>query len=135
MRLLLDTHAYLWAVGDTAKLGRRTRSLIAERDNDVFVSVVSLWEIVLKSDKLEADIPQLLKSVEPSGFTLLPLAVAHLERQIEMGRLFADPFDRLLVAQAAQERLALVTEDDTILSRPPVDLIECSTGRRVKVRP
>jgi PIN domain nuclease of toxin-antitoxin system len=132
VRLLLDTHGYLWAVGDTKRLGSRTRSMIEDRANDVFVSIVSLWEIVLKADKLKADIPKLLQSIVPSGFVLLPLAISHLQKQVEMGERSADPFDRLLIAQAAHEGLALITADAAILASPPIEAIECGTGRRYR---
>ena len=135
MRLLLDTHVYLWALDNTNRLGARTRALITDRNNDIFVSIVSLWEIVLKSDKLKADVPRVLQAVEPSGFILLPLAIEHLEAQLGRGKVLADPFDALLIAQADHEHLTLATEDEAILSRQPVDLIECSTGRRSKRRP
>jgi PIN domain nuclease of toxin-antitoxin system len=134
VRLLLDTHAYLWALSNTPRLGPRTRGLIADRDNDVFVSVVSLWEIVLKAAKLRADIPTVLQSVEPSGFASLPLGASHLQRLFELGGLFDDPFDRLLVAQADCERLTLVTEDANILDRRFVDAIECRTGRLLRAK-
>lgn len=134
MRLLLDTHAYLWALSGTPRLGPRARALIADRANDVFVSVVSLWEIVLKAAKLRADIPTVLQSVEPSGFASLPLGVRHLERLFELGGLFDDPFDRLLVAQADCEHLTLVTEDATIQDHRFVNLIECRTGRLLRAK-
>lgn len=133
MKLLLDTHAYLWALGGSPRLGARTQTLIADRGNDVFVSAASLWEIVLKATKLKADIPLVLHSVERIGFTVLGLSTSHLQRAFELeGLLRTDPFDRLLVAQADREGLWLVTDAGRILDSRTVDMIECGTGRRLR---
>lgn len=115
-------------------MGSRTRALIADRGNDVFVSIVSLWEIVLKAEQLKANIPAVLDAVESVGFTLLDLSVHHLTRQHELAASFGDPFDPLLIAQADCEGLTFVTADSQILSTATVDLIECGTGKRHRRR-
>jgi PIN domain nuclease of toxin-antitoxin system len=80
MRLLLDTHALLWWLGDEARLGPAARALIADPANDVLVSVVSLWEIVVKQrvGKLKADITAIEGAIQRDGFTRLPITPAHL---------------------------------------------------------
>lgn len=119
MRLLLDTHVLLWALGDPARLGRKNRSLI-ER-SEVRVSVASLWEISIKAalGKLKAEPQDVLEAIEPSGFELLPIEAGHAVEVFSLGALHGDPFDRLLVAQARCERATLLTFDAALLAYGP----------------
>lgn len=119
MRLLLDTHVLLWALGDPARLGRKTRALI-ER-SDVLVSVASLWEISIKATlgKLKANPHEVMDAIVPSGFDVLPIHAEHAVEVFALGTLHGDPFDRLLVAQARAERLELLTFDTTLQAFGP----------------
>lgn len=119
MRLLLDTHVLLWALGDPTKLGRKTRNLI-ER-SETLVSVASLWEISIKAGlgKLKAKPQDVFDAIAPSGFDMLPVQAAHAIEVFSLGTLHGDPFDRLLVAQALSERLDLLTFDATLLGYGP----------------
>jgi PIN domain nuclease of toxin-antitoxin system len=113
--LLLDTPAFLWWLGDDPKLGPEARAHIAKRGNSVYISAAAAWEIAVKraSGKLEA--PGAIEGwVEEEGFVELPIAVAHAVRSAELPRHHGDPFDRLMVAQAQLEDLALVARDDQI---------------------
>ena len=118
MKVLLDTHIALWAVEGSAKLGERARALIADGENDVFVSVVSVWEIAIKhplqrgsandmpiSGSTAADL------FERAGYAVLPVSVAHATAMDTLPRLHGDPFDRMLVAQAITEPMHLLTRD------------------------
>lgn len=120
MRLLLDTHVLLWSLGDPARLGKKNRALI-ER-SEVFVSVASLWEISIKAalGKLKALPQDILDAIEPSGFDLLPVQAEHAVEVFSLGTQHGDPFDRLLVAQAAFERATLLTFDEALLAYGPV---------------
>lgn len=115
MRLLLDTHVLLWALGNPTRLGRKTRSLI-ER-SEVLVSVASLWEISIKAGlgKLKIEPQDVFDAIEPSGFDVLPIQAAHAIEVFSLGAAHGDPFDRLLVAQAMSERITLLTFDETLL--------------------
>ena len=119
MRLLLDTHVLLWALGDPTKLGRKTRNLI-ER-SETLVSVASLWEISIKArlGKLKAKPQDIFDAIAPSGFDVLPVQAAHAIEVFSLGTLHGDLFDRLLVAQALSERLNLLTFDATLLGYGP----------------
>jgi len=118
MKCLIDTHTFIWAISDTDKLSKTTLELIKDVDNDVFVSVVSFWEIALKTsikkffiDGIVADdLPEYarkmdfsilkLKALETCTFANLPLKDNH-----------KDPFDRMIIWQAITENMALISKD------------------------
>ncbi len=112
MRLLLDTHIYLWVVTDDRRLSKAARKLIADAD-DVFVSSASIWEASIKAGlgKLDADVNQLVSAIETSGFSELPVRAVHGAAVRDLPDIHRDPFDRLLIAQAICEPLRLGTAD------------------------
>ena len=111
MRLLLDTHVFLWWGGDSGKLKAEARRRINGAE-EVFVSAASAWEVSIKValGKLRLRIP-FLDAVTESGFSPLPVDFAHAEAVKDLPRLHTDPFDRMLVAQARVEQLQLVSQD------------------------
>jgi len=115
-RYLLDTHlVYWWMTGD-ARLGKVTRSIIAK--SEIIVSTASVWEMVLKNAKGKLPLPQgsIAEQLEVQGFVILPILPRHIEAARSLTCTHADPFDRLLIAQAYDERLALLTRDAAILA-------------------
>ena len=116
MKLLLDTHAFLWWDSNDAHLPDALRSAIASPLNEVFVSAVTVWEIAIKraAGKLIFQHPA-AKSIAVHGFLPLPISVEQAEWAGGLPQLHRDPFDRLLVAQAQLEGLVLVTVDEHIL--------------------
>ncbi len=127
MKLLLDTHAFLWWLSDDARLGHRVRRLIAEPGNDVAVSVVVLWEMVVKQrvGKLRFDLEEVLQAVDRGGFALLDISVAHLRALVGLPAHHRDPFDHLLIAQAITEEAVFVS-DDRHVPRYAVLAMTCS---------
>jgi PIN domain nuclease of toxin-antitoxin system len=116
MKLLLDTHAFLWWDSNDARLPIVLHSAIASPGNEVFVSAVTVWEIAVKRALGKLVFGQvLLKAIEGHGFAALPITVEHAEWAGALAQLHRDPFDRLLVAQAQLEGLVLVTVDEQIL--------------------
>jgi PIN domain nuclease of toxin-antitoxin system len=115
VNLLLDTHAFLWWLADARELGGKAREEIASGGNVIFVSAASAWEIAVKraAGKLEAP-GDIAGWIEQSNFAPLPIEVEHAVASAELPRHHGDPFDRLLVAQARLEDLALVARDDQI---------------------
>lgn len=114
MRLLLDTHLFLWALSEPDRLPSGFRE---ELDSArVFVSAASIWEVAIKASlgKLDADPQDVLAAVEPSGFELLAVTGAHAARVATLPLVHRDPIDRLLVAQALVEPLVLVTRDEAL---------------------
>jgi PIN domain nuclease of toxin-antitoxin system len=112
VRLLLDTHVFLWAVAGSPLLKAATRELIASADA-VHVSAASIWEIAIKArlGKIDADPDALAAAIAPTGFFELPVKAAHAAAVAQLPPLHNDPFDRLLVAQALAEPLRLLTAD------------------------
>ena len=111
MTLLLDTHALLWWLDDT-NLASAARVRIADPDEIVLVSAVTLWEVAIKCavGKLEVDGP-MIGQLTDNGFGPLPISWEHAERAGALPPHHRDPFDRMLVAQAQAESLTLVTRD------------------------
>jgi PIN domain nuclease of toxin-antitoxin system len=113
MRLLLDTHTLLWALGAPARLPHVAAQAIGDAGNEVFVSAASVWEIAIKSalGKVSADIDEVVESFEEAGFDELDVSVAHARRVRRLPAHHRDPFDRMFVAQSLEEGLVLVTRD------------------------
>ena len=113
MRLLLDTHVWLWWLGDDRRLGRRARQALGNPRNEVYVSAVSAWEIAIKIalGKVRVAKADLEVEIEANGFVELAVRTRHALRAGGLGPIHEDPFDRMLVAQAQVEDLAVVTGD------------------------
>ncbi|HYJ20698.1 MAG TPA: type II toxin-antitoxin system VapC family toxin [Solirubrobacterales bacterium] len=112
LKLLLDTHVMLWAISDPGRLSVQARNSIASEENEVFVSVVSPWEIAIKKSRNRIEIPDDLdRGLESSGFKLLPVLLRHTKAIESMPHHHRDPFDRMLVAQAIVDGMILVTAD------------------------
>jgi PIN domain nuclease of toxin-antitoxin system len=114
LRLLLDTHILLWWLAENPKLSMAARARIAEAEI-VFVSAASVWEMAIKvsTGKLRAP-DDLEKQLQRHGFEQLPVSVNHALGVATLPRHHADPFDRMLVAQASLESLTLVTADSQL---------------------
>ncbi len=123
MNLLLDTHTFLWWLADDPKLGKRARQAIADGSALVHVSAATLWEIAIKQalGKLEVESADLAAEIPANGFVELPITGSHALRAGALPRHHDDPFDRMLVAQALDEGLTLVTRD------PALEAYELST--------
>jgi PIN domain nuclease of toxin-antitoxin system len=115
VRLLLDTHVFLWAVSGSRHLTPKIRAVINGADQ-VLVSAASIWEIAIKVrfGKLEADPVAVVEAIDESGFKELPVRAAHAAHVANLPLHLTDPFDRLLVAQAVMEPLRLLTADGTL---------------------
>lgn len=125
--MLVDTHVWLWAVGEPHRLNDHTYDAIENGDNVVHLSAASVWEIAIKYERGKLRLPEPPGSYVPTRLALqhiAPLAISlvHALRVAELPPHHRDPFDRLLVAQAQIERLTLVTADPA-LARYDVDLL------------
>lgn len=116
MRLLLDTHAVLWAVGAPAELPPRVRALLEDGGTEVCVSAASTWEISIKAalGKLELDLEAVLAALRTLEFAELRIGSQHTLRAGALPPFHRDPFDRMLVAQALEEGFTIVTRDPAI---------------------
>jgi PIN domain nuclease of toxin-antitoxin system len=113
MRLLLDTHAWLWWLGDDRRLGRRARQALANPRSEVHVSAASAWEIAIKIavGKLRVQKADLEAEIAANGFLDLPIRTRHALVAGRLAPVHEDPFDRMLVAQAQVEDLVVVSTD------------------------
>ena len=127
-RLLLDTHTWLWWYTGDRRLGRAARTLIRQSD-DVRFSAASAWEISIKraiGKLVFHGVTNIALEVERDGFVTLPVSIAHADEVHRHPALHRDPFDRLLVAQARLEGLAIVTADE-VISRYGVAVVDAGS--------
>jgi PIN domain nuclease of toxin-antitoxin system len=112
VRLLIDSHAFLWWSEASSQLGIEARRAMADPTNEIVVSIAALWELMIKVSlrklNLPADIEEMVVS---QGFSVLPIGFDHLRRFAVLPRIHGDPFDRLLVAQALAEGIPIATAD------------------------
>lgn len=118
MKLLLDSHVFLWLLNDPEKLGRQTKIMIEDQANDVCVSTVSIWELGLKykKEKQPYSIIEMLEGVIALQARLLELKEVHLARFERIELPHRDPIDVLLVAQSEAEHGLFLTVDNQILA-------------------
>ncbi|MCX5922051.1 MAG: type II toxin-antitoxin system VapC family toxin [Candidatus Dependentiae bacterium] len=114
-RYLLDTHILLWWLANDKKLVKKTRDLIANPSNNIIVSTVSIWEIVIKKSLNKLIAPDNLKEVIISNdFSILSITADHALYLEKLPMIHNDPFDRLLIAQSLVEKVTLITADEII---------------------
>jgi PIN domain nuclease of toxin-antitoxin system len=124
VRILLDTHVLLWWLDDRPNLGREARALVAASQSDVLVSAVSVAEIAVKSAIGKLTIPDdLAEQIEAQSFDELPLEIAHVTELRTLPLHHRDPFDRLLIAQARVEGIAILTGDEAF-AKYGVEIVE-----------
>lgn len=115
MKLLLDSHAFLWSAFEPERLPEDTRSAVADLGIPVFVSVATVWELNIKIGLGKLAVPDdLVEMVAGLGYRTLPIHLHHAALVRALPPLHRDPFDRMLVAQARAEGLTLVTADHMI---------------------
>lgn len=118
MKLLLDTHTFLWFIAGSFNLSDTARMLIEEQENQRFVSIASLWEMSIKVSigklTLGMSLSELLdREVYGNAIELLEIQSAHLDELVTLPFHHKDPFDRLMIAQSLAEDIPIVTKDNT----------------------
>jgi PIN domain nuclease of toxin-antitoxin system len=120
VRLLLDTHAFLWWMDGSPALRQAARAAIEDPQNDVILSVASLWELTIKIALGKLTFPADLETtLGKEGFGVLPITFAHLRALATLPPLHKDPFDRMLIAQSRADGLAIVTADPAFVPYGP----------------
>jgi len=119
MRVLLDTHAFLWWITEDRRLSARAREVMTDGGNDLLLSAASGWEIAIKANlgRISLPIPIdrfLSEQLQRNGIGTLPIEMRHALGVHALSLLHRDPFDRLLVAQARLEKLRILTSDPQI---------------------
>jgi PIN domain nuclease of toxin-antitoxin system len=122
MKALLDTHTFLWAISDDPRLSRRAQQIFTGA-NDLWLSVASIWEMLIKTGagKLPLPLPTgpyLIRELRKNRIEVLPIALDHVLRIEKLTTHHRDPFDRILVAQSLEENLPLVTADGVFKNYP-----------------
>ena len=130
MRLLLDSHIFVWAKAKPERLSVQTRAAITDPKNELFVSVVSAWELWVKHTKksiapvLDGGPPAFMAALAESNIALLDIRLEHAAAAAALPLHHRDPFDRLLIAQALHEDMSLVTNDAAFDRYPGVRILK-----------
>ena len=118
MQILLDSHALLWFLEGNEKMPEATVEIINTPENEIYVSIVSIWEIAIKFSigklQLDGGVDTLIKNIEENGFSILDVSTEHVNTVAELHFIHRDPFDRMLVAQAMVEGISIMTIDSNI---------------------
>jgi PIN domain nuclease of toxin-antitoxin system len=127
VRALLDTHAFLWAITDDRRLSRKAQTVLASGQNEIFLSVAGVWEILTKVQigKLRLPLPvgpYVKRQMARHNVQVLPLRLEHVLRLEQLPMHHRDPFDRILVAQSIEEKLPIISFDP-LLARYPVAIV------------
>lgn len=122
VKALLDTHAFLWWIGDDPSLSKSARKAIADEDNDIYLSAASVWEIAIKArigrlNIYEGDVQRFIdRHVLENAFYHLPVTLIHSAKIYSLSNHHRDPFDQMLASQSLVERFPIITADKMIQS-------------------
>jgi PIN domain nuclease of toxin-antitoxin system len=112
VRLLIDSHAFLWWAEASPALGAAARNAIADPANEVLISIAALWELTIKQSSGRLTLPAEIETMVASqGFSVLSVTFIHLRRLAALTRIHMDPFDRMMIAQALAEGIPIATGD------------------------
>ena len=125
MRLLLDTHVYLWWLDDPDILSRKAIELIENPGNTVFISAAISWEIYVKKSIGKLDVPdEIMDYMKLENFLPLPVTIEHTQLLLFLEHHHYDPFDRILLVQAKYEKLTFLTRDKKNLKYKGIKLVK-----------
>jgi PIN domain nuclease of toxin-antitoxin system len=116
MRYLIDTHTFLWFNDGTSQISQIAKSLIENKENKIFISIASLWEISIKSALGKLYISNVFETVIDdviqSEIVIIPINFAHLVKQNKLPFHHKDPFDRIIISQALVENIDIISKDE-----------------------
>lgn len=126
MRILFDTHTFIWWGSEPERLSSAARQVLDGSDHEFVLSVISVWKILIKqmSGKLNLKIPlpEILELCDRAGLTILPIELHHVLALESLPSHHRDPFDRLLIAQAVADELTVLTADK-VFSEYPIQTV------------
>lgn len=115
MRYLIDTHIFIWWMERSSRLSRNIFNLLNNPQNKVFLSVASVWEMIIKKTKKKLKTPKDVEGgIKASGFIPISVEILHVLNIEKLPMYHDDPFDRIIISQAKVERLTLITADKKI---------------------
>ena len=119
MKILVDTHIFLWAITDDPRLSSAHRVLYLDPANDLYLSVASIWEMLIKTGLGKLPLPApaadyIVKQMEKNRLHSLTIRISHLTALEALPPLHRDPFDRMLIAQALAERIPILSADSEL---------------------
>ena len=125
MSYLIDTHILLWWFENSSKITKQVKKIIENPDHQIFVSSVSVWEIVIKCSLKKLEAPDnLIEMIHNHSFDELPVRFQHAKSLEKLPKHHNDPFDRLLIAQCLAENLTFISADSQIKKYKNIDLIQ-----------
>lgn len=123
MNYLLDTHVILWWLTTPKELSGKAHKIISDKENTIFASSVSLWEMSIKKSLGRLTLPRnILEVMHSEGFTILSIGPEEALGICDLPMLHQDPFDRMLVMQAKMHDLVLLTRDKNVMSYPVITI-------------
>ncbi len=126
MKILFDTHSFIWWGSEPERLSSTARQVLDDSDHEFVLSVISVWDILIKqmSGKLSLRIPlpDILSLCDRAGLTILPVELHHVLVLESLPSHHRDPFDRLLIAQAVADELTVLTADK-VFSEYPIQVV------------
>ncbi len=115
MKILIDTHAFIWFAEDDSQLDETMKRLIEKPANDIFLSIASIWEMAIKMQlkklNLDKSIEDIIDLVTLNGFEFLPILPNHIIKLTTLDFNHRDPFDRIIIAQGLYENLKIMSRD------------------------
>jgi PIN domain nuclease of toxin-antitoxin system len=122
MKLLLDTHTFIWFINGDKSLPAKTKKTIANLENSCFISIASIWEIAIKLSlkklKLKSGFDKIAEFINENDIEILPVSFNHLQQLMELEFHHRGPFDRIIIAQSITEQLTVLTKDDNFKLYP-----------------
>lgn len=116
MNLLLDTHTFIWFINGDSSLPEQVRNEIKNINNRCFLSIASLWEMAIKLSinklQLKSDFNKVVEFLIDNDIEILPITFEHIQKLLKLKFHHRDPFDRLIIAQGAIEKLLILTKDE-----------------------
>jgi PIN domain nuclease of toxin-antitoxin system len=116
MKYLIDTHTFLWFIEGSTQLSEFSKSLIENENNEIYVSIISLWEISIKTalNKLsvKGEYESIVFDIEKNDIDILPMTFAHTIQQNKLPHIHKDPFDRMILSQAIVENINIISRDE-----------------------
>jgi PIN domain nuclease of toxin-antitoxin system len=126
MELLIDTQSFIWFMEDDVKMPMKIKVIMNDEDNVLLLSIVSLWEITIKTSigklKMQRSIDDVIKNISADGFKILPIKPNHLLTLSKLEFIHRDPFDRMIISQGIAENISVISAD-SVFREYPVQVI------------